>query len=84
MEENNKHTEPAVKKRKKRWWLKTIYILVAVFLIVDAFLFFLATPVLKTYLQNKVYGPEFKNKLDKKILLSDGRRSFIARIAGRR
>ncbi len=55
MEESINHTEPVKKKRKKRWWLKTIYFLAATFLIVDAFLFFLATPILKTYLQNKVY-----------------------------
>ncbi len=55
MEESINHTEPAKKKRRKRWWLKTIYILAATFLIIDAFLFFLATPILKTYLQNKVY-----------------------------
>jgi hypothetical protein len=55
VEESTEHTKPDKKVRKKRWWLKTIYFLVAVFIIIDAFLFFLATPLLKTYLQNKVY-----------------------------
>ncbi|NJO89846.1 MAG: hypothetical protein HC831_13540 [Chloroflexia bacterium] len=32
-----------------------MYVLAATFLIIDAFLFFLATPILKTYLQNKIY-----------------------------
>jgi hypothetical protein len=55
VEENINHTEPVKKKRKKRWWIKILSILAAAFLIIDAFLFFLATPILKTYLQNKVY-----------------------------
>jgi len=55
VEESINHNEPVKKKNKRRWWLKIIYFLVALFVIVDLFLFFFATPILKTYLQGKIH-----------------------------
>lgn len=53
LEENNEHIKPK-RKKKKRWWLKIIYFLVALFVLSDLFLFFFATPVLKSFVQDKV------------------------------
>jgi hypothetical protein len=41
-------------KKIKKWFLKIVYILFVFFFIVDFVLFYIATPLLKTYLQNKV------------------------------
>jgi len=42
------------KSKKKKWFLKIIYSLFFLFILVDFFLFFLATPILKSFLQQKV------------------------------
>ena len=43
------------RKKKKRWLLKIMYFFIALFIILDLFLFFFATPVIKSYIQGKVY-----------------------------
>ncbi len=52
-------TEPIIiksnpKRKWKRWILRIIYLIIFLLLLIDFFLFFLATPILKTFLQNKV------------------------------
>lgn len=50
--EEIQNTKP--KTKKKRWFLRIIYLLFIIFLVVDFFFFFLATPILKSFLQQKV------------------------------
>jgi len=46
--------EPLTKKKKRNWFKKSVIALIAFFIFFELFLYFLATPVLKTYIQKKV------------------------------
>ena len=54
MEDNNEHKEKPAKKKKRKWLRRLLFFLLTIFILFDVFLFFLATPVLKDYMQEKV------------------------------
>jgi len=54
LEEEKKHKEKSVKRKKRKWLRRLIYLLLAIFILFDVFLFFFATPVLRDYMQEKV------------------------------
>lgn len=54
MGENTENNKSIKKKKKPRWWLRILIAMLLLLVVFDVFLIFFATPVIKTYIQNKV------------------------------
>ncbi|MEN8122071.1 MAG: hypothetical protein ABFS35_17105 [Bacteroidota bacterium] len=54
LEEDKEHIEKSPKRKRRKWLRRLIYLFITFFILVDVFLFFFATPVLKNYMQEKV------------------------------